>query len=324
MKIRNAVFLHFCFVVLAGSAAWGQLITPTETRNAALRYWQAVAEMKDPPTDVPTREAMEKIVWRDAEWDEAKLGAIITQNEEALGIMQRATKLPDCDWGLEYSQGPWTSIAMLPRAHVLARLNTLYGIRELSLGHTQAAVDAWIAGFRFSEDLAKGGSMAFAAAARGNLREKMHTLAYAVNQGRFNASQKKQLRAAISAMREDGVDWSLAWQMESLGMHVLAVELRQSAKPKSFYESLMGDAAPGDCLRPTDEQLKPFDAYLADIASALKLPPPAAKQRIAELEGKKQTICEALRRAIPNASRSNDERADTIAQRKSLLDALGQ
>jgi len=73
---------------------------PTETRNAALRYWMAFADMQDPPADEATRKLLESTVSGDIPWDEAKLGALIQQNDAAIQEMQRAAELPDCDWVL--------------------------------------------------------------------------------------------------------------------------------------------------------------------------------------------------------------------------------
>lgn len=321
MKTRLSVLAYF---LLASGVGWGQMQVPPETRNAALRYWQAFAEMKDPPTDVPTREAIEKVVWLDAEWDEPKLGPIITQNEFALGIMQRATKLPDCDWGVEYSQGAKAPIGFVSKARVLARLNTLNGIRELHLGHRQAAADSWIAGIRFSRDLAKGGSLLFAGVASTLLREEMHTLETAVKRGRFSTAQKNQLRAAISALPEDGVDWAQAWEMESVGIDWFAAEMQRSSNPARLYEEMTGKSASKGCMPPPAGQLKLYHAYLQDVGSALRFPPSVAKQHIAALENEKRAVCEALRATIPNADRLNDGRVQLISARQSLLEALAR
>jgi len=309
-------------LLLAGVTAWGQIKTPPETRNAALRYWQAFAEMKDPPTDVPTRDAIEKAIWGDAAWDEAKLGPIVTENENALGIMQRATKLPECDWGLEYSQGPRASIAFVPKARVLARLNMLRGMREVHVGHMQAAVETWIAGIRFSQDLSKGGSLLFAAVATNALREQMHTLQAAVQQGKFSAAQKKQLSTAIRELPEDGLDWGEAWAMDEVGTDLWFSELRSSPDPGRVYESMMNQAANKNCIPPPTGELRKYREYMAGVTLALRLPPEAAKQRIAELDPKERLICEGLRNAIPNANRLNDGRTQIIATRRSLLEAL--
>src|SRR5271154_6658772 len=144
MKIKStiSVFIQVSSILIlsmlpAEQICFAQVKTPPETRNAALRYWQAFAELKDPPATEEVQVAMEKTLSGEAEWNEGQLGGIIAANEIALGIMQRATKLPDCDWGVEYSRGPEASMAFVPRAHVLARLNTLRGIRELAHGRPQ-------------------------------------------------------------------------------------------------------------------------------------------------------------------------------------------
>src|SRR5713101_1320509 len=113
---------------------------PIETRNAALRYWMAFAELQDPPADNATADLLEKTAAGDAAWDEAKLGPILEKNEEAILAMQRASMLPEFDWGLEYERGPSAPIAYVPRARVLARLTTLYGVRLAANGKTEEAI----------------------------------------------------------------------------------------------------------------------------------------------------------------------------------------
>src|ERR1017187_8885506 len=131
------VFLLVLLLLSIPSAVTAQMKLPPETKNAALRYWQAFAEIKDPPPSQGVQQEMEKVLSGEAPWDETQLGGIVAANEVALGIMQRATKLPDCEWGVEYSRGPEASIAFVPRAHVLARLNTLRGIREMAKGQSE-------------------------------------------------------------------------------------------------------------------------------------------------------------------------------------------
>ena len=70
--------------------------------NAALRYWMAFAVMRDPPADKATADLLEHVSDGSEAWDEAKLGSIVDDNRQALDIMQRASTLPTCDWGLEY------------------------------------------------------------------------------------------------------------------------------------------------------------------------------------------------------------------------------
>jgi hypothetical protein len=316
--------LCMCGLMLLGAAAnvCGQVKTPPETRNAALRYWQAFAELKDPPADQGIQAEMQKVLSGEAPWNEAKLAGVVAANEIATGIMQRATKLPDCDWGVEYSRGPEASIAFVSRAHVLGRLNTLRGIREMAKGQSQAAVDTWTAGIRFAQDLTKGGSLIFALTAKSVLLQEFHPLTLEAKVGRLNSAQKKQLYAAAKALPEDGFDWGLAWEMDEAGADVFFAEMQRTQNPAGLYERLMGEPAPKGCVPPGAQQVKLYHEYMADVTAALRLPPSATKQRLAELDAKAKGICEAIRQAIPSPERMNDARIEVITAREALLQAL--
>ncbi|MFZ1206309.1 MAG: hypothetical protein WAN97_18495, partial [Candidatus Acidiferrales bacterium] len=203
---RLFALLLSCLIAAAASAQRGM---PSE-RNAALRYWLAFAEMHDPPADKSLADLLEKTAAGEAPWDEAKLGPILDQNTGAILMMQRATKLPDCDWGLDYSQGAQASIAYVPRGRVLARLNTLYGMRLAAKGDTEGAVETWLDGIRFSQDLAKGGSLIFALIGSTAMRSNMHALEQEAQSGKLDAAQKTGIESAVRALPETGFDWGQA------------------------------------------------------------------------------------------------------------------
>ncbi len=320
MKLRFAGIGFLWLLTVVGVR--GQVKMPPDTRNAALRYWQAFAEIKDPPVNQPVQAEMEKVLSGQAAWDEAKLGGIVVANQIATGIMQRATKLPECDWGVEYSRGPEASIAFVPRAHVLARLNTLRGVREMANGHPQAAVDTWIAGIRFAQDLMKGGSLIFALTAKGVMLREMRTLTEEAKQNHLNNAQKKQLYATVHALPDDGFDWGLAWEMDEGSADVYLAEMLRSKNPKELYESTMGRSAPKGCMPPSPHQVDVYHKYMADVAAALRLPPASAREKLAGLDPKTYGICETLIDVIPSAQRVNDERAELTSAREALLQAL--
>jgi hypothetical protein len=322
MTNRVRMLAMVLLTVISSRDGSAQVKLPLETKNAALRYWQAFAELKDPPPDVGIQKEMERVLSGEAPWDEAKLGGIVAANDIALGIMQRATKLPDCEWGVEYSRGPQASIAFVPRAYVLSRLNTLRGIRAMAQGQPQAAVDTWIAGIRFAQDLTKGGSLIFSLTAKSVLILEMHTLTAEAKQGRLNSSQRKQLYAAVKALPEGGFDWGLAWEMDEAGADVFFAEMQSSKNPAGLFESLMGEPAPKGCVPPSPQQVQAYHGYMSDVAAALRLKPAATNQRLTELDGKAKGICEAIRVAIPSAQRVNDARIEVIAARQALLQAL--
>ena len=322
MTNRVRMLAMVLLTVISSRGGSAQVKLPLETKNAALRYWQAFAELKDPPPDPGIQKEMEKVLSGEAPWDEAKLSGIVAANDIALGIMQRATKLPDCEWGVEYSRGPQASIAFVPRAYVLSRLNTLRGIRGMAQGQPQAAVDTWIAGIRFAQDLTKGGSLIFSLTAKSVLILEMHTLTAEAKQGRLNSSQRKQLYAAVKTLPEDGFDWGLAWEMDEAGADVFFAEMQSSKNPAGLFESLMGEPAPKGCVPPSPQQVQAYHGYMSDVAAALRLKPDATKQRLTELDRKAKGICEPIRVAIPSAQRVNDARIEVIAARQALLQAL--
>src|SRR5277367_4210761 len=184
MSVSRKIFPSVALLLLA-VAANAQTKLPQETRNAALRYWLAFAEMQDPPSDPATSSLLKKTAAGEALWDEAKLGPILDKNESAILRMQRATKLPDCDWGIEYSDGPTASIAYAPRARVMAGLNTLHGMRQAAKGNQQAAVQTWLDGIRFSQDIARGGSLIFIVIGKLSLIADLHALTQAAQSGKL-------------------------------------------------------------------------------------------------------------------------------------------
>src|SRR5215472_260156 len=162
---------------------------PPETRNAVLRYWAAIAAMKELPDDAATQKVFYEILSGHASWNEKALGSILDANTEAIGKMQRATKLPECDWGFEYDRWhrlPEPQAVLFTRARHLTELNVLYGIREMAKGKSQEAVDAWLAGIRFSQDLARGGTAIFVLVANRMLLTDLHALDGAIRKGQLN------------------------------------------------------------------------------------------------------------------------------------------
>src|SRR5215468_9538122 len=159
--------------------------------NAALRYWMAFALMKDPPDGRSgiTAEFLDRVGAGTAAWDETQLGSIVDDNREALMIMWRATKLPVCDWGLEYELGPQTPIAHLAKARVLARLNA-------------------VAGVRFSQHVANGGTLISLLSARLSLSPSLKSLVRAASQSSVDAGRRQQIAAVVGAIPDAGFDWA--------------------------------------------------------------------------------------------------------------------
>ena len=320
MRLRLLVLI---FVMLASvGRVSAQIQYPSDTKNAALRYWIAFSEMQDTSADKSTQELLEKTLSGEAPWDEKELAPILDANKAAIDIMQRATKLPDCDWGLEYSQGPRASIAYAPRARALSRLNTLEGMRQLAAGDTQSAVNTWLAGVRFSQDLARGGSLIFTLMAKSALMPNLRALTEATLSAKLTGAQQEQVLTAIRALPEDGFDWGAAWGIESATVEQSLHELQTAADPSATYQALMGSPAPKHGLPPTAQDVRNYLVYMRAVQSALREPPENAKVQLESLESKRSALEDVEQNFIPNAQKSNLARIDIMKARSELLQAL--
>jgi hypothetical protein len=83
-------------------------------------------------------------------------------------------------------------------------------MRQMVHGDSQSAVNTWLAGMHFSQDLARGGSLIFALVAKSALVPNLRMLAEATGNGQLNEAQKRQVFAAVRALPEDGLDWGSA------------------------------------------------------------------------------------------------------------------
>jgi hypothetical protein len=283
----------------------------------------AFAEMRDPPVDQSLQDLLEKVSVGQAAWDEAKLGRILDSNSEALQTMQRATTLPECDWGIEYGRGPRAPIAFLARARVMARMSALQAMREMSAGNPQAAVERWIAGIRFASHVAKGGSLISALTAKSALLPNLRMLTLETTRGRLTEAQKRQILATLKTTPEDGFDWAAAWQVEEFSIEVFFNELRASKDPRATYQASMGEAMPEGSEIPSPKELIKFREYMASAKAALKLSPDAVKSTLEMLGTQKRMLNELTRLLIPSAQKVSESRAEVLAARKALLLALG-
>jgi hypothetical protein len=320
MKLR--VLVAIVIMLASAGRMRAEVKHPQETKNAALRYWMAFAEMQDASVDKATQELLEKTAAGEAAWDETKLAPILDANADAIRMMQRATNLPECDWGLEYSRGPKASIAYAPRARALARLNTLEGIRQMAHGDSQSAVNTWLAGVRFSQGVARGGTLIFALTAKSALLPNLHLLAETAKEGKMNEEQKRQVYATVAAMPEDGLDWGSAWGLESVVGEQFLQELQTATNPDADYEAFMGAPAPKEGLPPTATELQMYREYMLAVQAALRQPATKAKSLLDGLDANRNRLGEVERSLIPNPQKANAVRTEIATTRAELLQAL--
>jgi len=317
MKFRSLATILAMLASTSGSRA--QVKYPPETRNAALRYWTAFAEMQDPLADMETRNLIENTVAGKTAWSEKTLGSTLDANAEAIRTMQRGTRLPECDWGLDYRSS--AQITLFFRARALAGLNTLEGMRRMAKGDSQGAVNAWLAGIHFSQDLARGEPLIFTFVATRMLLPNLRALSEDMRKGQLNEAQRKEVYTAVRALPEDGFDWGGAWGIEYARGEQFLQELRSAANPGAGYEE-MGMPVPKKGIPPTMQEIQGFREYMLAVQAALGESPAKANTLIDDLEPRRRTVGEVEQNLIPATQVLNAMRAELIAARAELMQAL--
>jgi hypothetical protein len=261
------------------------------TANAALRYWMAFALLQDPPADTATTDLIQRVADGTAPWDEGRLGAILDANAGSLEIMRRASTLRSCDWGIEYELGPNAPIGHLAKGRVLGRLNTLSGMRLAARGQLVEAIDVWLAGVRFAQHLAQGGTLVSLLSANSILIPNLNALSNAASRQSLNSDQRNRIQTVVRALPETGFDWADAMRRDG---DVLVAGVRANTIPNLTTKDVDG-------LRAT----------VTRIADALHLPPDRSRSALASVN--------LGSFPLPSPTRINDVRENTRAARQKAL-----
>jgi hypothetical protein len=291
-------------VLASAHTARAQAMFPPETDNAALRYWFALAEVREPPDDNATRHLFGETVAGRVAWDETKLGPILDSNRDALRTMQRATKLPICNWGFDYRNGAAIPTWFGMGTGLLSHLNALQGIREMARGDSRMAIDTWLAGVHFGQDVSRSGPIIAALIAHAIILHNLHPLRDSARQGKLNEEKKRELSVVVKTMPEDGFDWGAAWGLEfAIGDQFLQ-KSRTTGKPES------------------DDQIRAYEEYMLAAQAALREPPAEAKSRIADLESNLRRLGKVEQNLIPSLRGTNEARIQLATAHQELMQAL--
>jgi hypothetical protein len=203
---------------------------PHANSNAALRYWMAFALMENPPADGDVAKRLAAVAEGPSAWDPT-LGSILDGNGEAISTMRRGTRLPGCDWGYDHELMAETPVANLPRARALARLNVLAGKRLASQGRSAEAVDAWLAGVRFSRDIAADGPWLAGLIAASALKTHIAALNSLVRDGKVDTPARVRIEKEIGALPDAGFDWTVAVRHELEGTSLMMAAIENADDP---------------------------------------------------------------------------------------------
>lgn len=313
------LLLLFLAIPLRLSAQGAAL--PTGTKNAALRYWMAFSELKDEPLDKNTALLLERIEQGKAPWNEKALGHLLDSNLHAIQIMRRATKLPECDWGMEASSEE--PVGLIYKARVLARLNTLEGMRLAARGDSEGAVSSWLDGIKFSQDVAKGGTLIFLLIGRSAMLSNLDAIKSAASSGELNADSRSAAKAVLNALPPTGFDWGAAWLLESAATENTWQVILKSKNPAAKYEELVGEELDRDFHLPNQAELQSYRSFMNDVAAELRRPPADARIPLKRLFDREKSLNPLFQNIIPNFEKANASREEVLAARQAALDALG-
>jgi hypothetical protein len=320
-SLKFRLLITIVGVLAATGGARAQATFPPDSDNAALRYWTALTEMRDTVGEGETTQKLLSATIRgEIPWDENKLGPILDANADALRAMQRGAKLAECNWGLDYRLGVSTPVEMVMRARGLERLNAVDGIRELAKGDGEAAVNTWLSGIRFSQDVGRGGPVILALAASALLTDTLQAITAEAKQGRLQQAQKKALYEAMKQLPPDGFDWGISWGVEyAIGDRFLE-GLRKASDPQAVYKE-MGMPAP-EGVPPTQQEIDRYGDYMLAAQGALRKRPDISTPLLNDLESRERSLREVEQLLIPSLSRCNSARIKVLSARDELLQTL--
>lgn len=304
--------------------------------NAALRYWMAFASMENPPADEAYAMRLETVAEGDEPWDD-DLAPLIDKNLSAIETMHRGARLSHCDWGLEYELLAETPIAHIALGRALSRLNVLHVRRLLHEGRPRKAIEAWVAGVRFSRHVAADGPWLGALVAAASLEVHLGALETAFRVGPLDEASLLAVERELAEMPEDGFDWSVAARHEASSLKGLAEQISSSDDPVSvlgaYFAVGPADAGPVASflgLSPGEvEDPAAVRAALRRTGAALDLLGPSVVQAFQRpyeesVDAAREIDAKAaedpvLARVWPLASRMNERRGRLVQARADLL-----
>jgi hypothetical protein len=269
--------------------------------------------------DEATTKLIEDVLSGAASWDEQRLGPIVDANRDAILTMQKGTSLPECRWGLDYERGAAMSLAHLPKARAMARLNALYGARQLAQGDTAGAVTTWLAGLRFAQHMGRDISLIGVLSAKPAFSTNLNLLAKAVAGGRLSSESLHQVKVQAGSLPADGLDWTRAVKFEAWADEQALKDLVEGnfqEKYRAFFNH--APSAPA----PTESDIAGYRQLMKNITAAFDLPYEQTKAHLQQLEATRKALQPVVGEVLPNYTRLNENRHQVMLAIQSLEQAL--
>jgi hypothetical protein len=278
--------------------------------------------MKDQTIDEATSKLMDEVLSGTAAFDEQRLGPIVDENSFAIRGLQRGTALSECNWGLDYSLGSAVPLAHLPKARVLARLNALYGARQLAKGDADGAVNTWLAGLRFAQCVGAGVGLIGNLSAKPAFEANLHLLTAAAQSGAINSDLHNKVRTQLRQLPPEGLNWIDSIKAEQWACEEGLKDLAKAPNFQETYKEFFGSPAPQAAHPPTAAEIAALRSLMSEVASAFQLPPAQTRERLSAIMARIHELNPPVQAIVPNFPRLNDSREKLIREEETLLKAL--
>jgi hypothetical protein len=308
-------------LLLLGAPLLAQIHKGAED-NAALRYWNAFAQMSDQKLADAQSKQLEAIVNGSSPWDESTFGKLLAENRGAIDTMLRGTTLPYCAWGIDYVLAEDAPIPQIGRGRALARLNVLTAERLASQAKSREATDHLIAGIRFARDLGEGMPLIGVLVGQSALTADLNASTSLARDGKLSTADKARLTSAVRALSPDTFDWGHSMQLEAAAMHSALVRLKNSDDPAKLLDTWSMPAEAKKDPRPTDADIQQVDEIMLEAEKLMRQPASTNRDAIAQLDAKAAKLKPVAADLIFSMRRINDHRREIEDLRQKFLQAM--
>jgi hypothetical protein len=250
--------------------------------NAALKYWQAFGAL-------PRRDKDQENLLQ--EWNTAPLGdagrKLVDAGRDSLVYLHRGAKLRDCEWGLDFEDGPRLLAQHLDRGHTVARLACLRARYEFEAGDRRAAVEDVLATLVLARHLSSDGLMISILWQLAIVRPALDLLAAHLTE--MDAPLLERLAARLDALPRGGSLAEAFRKEKEIGLGWFATRLREIPEEGAWQDQVVrfctrfsdhaekdvrailkaaGNPAPARMARRVEE----LGAYYDELAKLVALP----------------------------------------------------
>ncbi|HEY1375245.1 MAG TPA: hypothetical protein VGF55_00535, partial [Gemmataceae bacterium] len=148
-RVHVSLFVAAAAGLAAASVSAQPRVQPDLAANAAMKYWQAFAQL--PPRDDHKQERVRD--WRTTPLD-AAARELATESDKCFLYLRRGAALSRCDWSLDYEDGVGLLLPHLDKARTLTLLACLRARIALADGRPADGVDNLLAALTLGRHVA--------------------------------------------------------------------------------------------------------------------------------------------------------------------------